>query len=170
MKPTPTLNIISKWASWLLPTWSLFGRYHFAWRFPKGLSVKESTCQCRSRWRCGFDPWVGKIPWRRKQQPTPVFLPGESHGHRSLVGYSSYSHKESDMTQWLSMQGRTNRPKEHKETVKRITEMDRLETPGGNRFHLKLFALLEYETLHILHPYPPTHCFSKISHIHNSYM
>ena len=36
----------------------------------------------------GFDPWVGKIPWRRKWQPTPVFLPGESHGWRSLVGYS----------------------------------------------------------------------------------
>ena len=45
-------------------------------------SGKESTCQCR---RCGFDPWVGKIPWRRKWQPTPVFLPGKSHGQRSLV-------------------------------------------------------------------------------------
>ena len=38
--------------------------------------------------RLGFDPWVGKIPWRRKWQPTPVVLPGESHGQRSLVGYS----------------------------------------------------------------------------------
>ena len=38
--------------------------------------------------KCGFDPWVGKIPWRRKWQPTPVFLPGKSHGRRSLVGYS----------------------------------------------------------------------------------
>ena len=36
----------------------------------------------------GLDPWVGKIPWRRKWQPTPVFLPGESYGQRSLVGYS----------------------------------------------------------------------------------
>ena len=53
-------------------------------------SGKESACQCR---RCGFDLWVGKIPWRRKQQPTPVFLPGEFHGQRSLVGYSSWSHK-----------------------------------------------------------------------------
>ena len=35
----------------------------------------------------GFDPWVGEIPWRTKQQPTPVFLPGESHGERNLVGY-----------------------------------------------------------------------------------
>jgi len=38
--------------------------------------------------RCGFYPWVGKIPWRRKWQPAVVFLPGESHGQRSLVGYS----------------------------------------------------------------------------------
>ena len=99
-----------------------------------------------------FDPWVGKIPWRRKWQPTLVFLPGESHGQRSLVGYSPYGHKESDMTEQLSMQGRTNRLKEYKETVKRITEMDQLETPGGGRFHWKLFAVLEYKTLHILHP------------------
>ena len=42
--------------------------------------------QCR---RCGFNPWVGKIPWRRAWQPTPVFLPGESHGQRSLVGLQS---------------------------------------------------------------------------------
>jgi len=38
--------------------------------------------------RCRFNPWVGMIPWRRAQQPTPVFLPGESHGQRSLVGYT----------------------------------------------------------------------------------
>ena len=45
--------------------------------------------------------WVGKIPWRRKWQPTPVFLPGESHGWRSLVGYSPWSRKESDTTERL---------------------------------------------------------------------
>ena len=45
---------------------------------------RVKSLQCR---RLGFDPWVRKIPWRRKQQPTPVFLPGESHGQRSLVGY-----------------------------------------------------------------------------------
>ena len=53
--------------------------------FPGGASGKEPTCQCR---RHGFVPWVVKIPWRRKQQPTPVFLPGKSHGQRSLAGYS----------------------------------------------------------------------------------
>ena len=54
--------------------------------------------------QCGrprFDPWVGKIPWRREWQPTPVFLPGESHGWRSLVGYSPQAHKESDRTERL---------------------------------------------------------------------
>ena len=46
----------------------------------------------------GFDPWVRKIPWSRKWQPTPVFLLGEFHGQRSLAGYSPWGHKESDMT------------------------------------------------------------------------
>ena len=56
--------------------------------FPGGASGKEPTCQCRRCKRCGFDPWVRKMPWRRTWQPTPVFLPGKSHGQRSLVGYS----------------------------------------------------------------------------------
>ena len=60
------------------------------WGLPWWLSGKESTCQCR---RCGFDPWSRKIPWRRKWQPTPVFLPGKSHGQRILVGYSLWGHK-----------------------------------------------------------------------------
>ena len=51
--------------------------------------------------RLGFDPCVGKIPWRRKWQPTAVFLPGESHGWRSLAGYSPWGRKESDMTERL---------------------------------------------------------------------
>ena len=42
------------------------------------------------------ETWVGKIPWRRKWQPTPVYLPGESHGQRSLAGYSPWGHKVSD--------------------------------------------------------------------------
>ena len=51
--------------------------------------------------RPGLDSWVGKIPWRRKWKPTPVLLPGESHGGRSLVGYSPWGRKESDMTERL---------------------------------------------------------------------
>ena len=50
---------------------------------PKWLSDQESACQCRRRKRLGFDPWARKILWRRAWQPTPVFLPGESHGQRS---------------------------------------------------------------------------------------
>ena len=64
------------------------------------LSDKESVCQYR---RHRFDPWVGKIPWRRKWQPTPVFLPGESHGQRGLSGYSLWSQKEWDTTEWLTL-------------------------------------------------------------------
>ena len=67
--------------------------------FPGGTSGKESTCQCRGHKRRGFDPWVGKIPWRRAWQLTSVFLPGESHGQSSLVGYSPQGGKELDMTQ-----------------------------------------------------------------------
>ena len=54
--------------------------------FPAGTSGKESASQCR---RLGFNPWAGKIPWRRNWQPIPVFLPGESYGQRSLVGHGS---------------------------------------------------------------------------------
>ena len=56
-------------------------------RLPRWLSDKESTCQCR---RHRSHPWVQKIPWRRKLQPTPVFLSGKSHRQRSLAGYSPW--------------------------------------------------------------------------------
>ena len=56
----------------------------------------------------GSTPWVRKIPWRRAWQSAPVFLPGESHGQRSLVGYSPWGHKESDMTEQLTQ---THQPK-----------------------------------------------------------
>ena len=56
--------------------------------FPGGASGKEPACQCRRCKRHGFDPWVGKIPWRREWQPTSLFLPGETHRQRNPVGYS----------------------------------------------------------------------------------
>ena len=68
---------------------------------PGGASGKEHSCQCRRSKKCGFDPWVRKIPWRRKWQPTPVFLPEESHGQRSLVR-SPWGCKELDMTEQLN--------------------------------------------------------------------
>ena len=69
------------------------------YRFPGGTSNKELACQCRRHKRRGFSPWVRKIPWRREWQPTPVFLSGESHGQRSLVGCRPQCHKESVMTE-----------------------------------------------------------------------
>ena len=60
---------------------------------PGGTTGKEPACQCRRCKRCRFDPWVGKIPWRRAWQPTPVFLPGEPQGQRSLVGYGPQGHR-----------------------------------------------------------------------------
>ena len=63
------------------------------------LVVKNPPAKAGDVRRHGFDPWVGKIPWRRKWQPTPVFLPGESQGQRSLAGYCTQGHTEIDMTE-----------------------------------------------------------------------
>ena len=73
---------------------------------PGGTSGKEPTCQCRRHKRHRFHPWVRKSPWRRWWQPTPVSLPGESHGQRSLVGYSPWGRKESDTTEVTWMHAR----------------------------------------------------------------
>ena len=64
--------------------------------FPGSSEVKASACNVGDP---GSIPGLGRFPWRRKWQPTPVFLPGESHGQRSLVGYSSRGLKESDSTE-----------------------------------------------------------------------
>ena len=72
--------------------------------------IADGSLPCWLRWlsvclqcgRPGFDPWVRKIPWRRKWQSTPVLLPGKSHGQRSLVGYSPWERKESDTTWHLT--------------------------------------------------------------------
>ena len=61
--------------------------------------VKNPPANAGDIKRGGFDPWVGKISWRRKWQLTPVFLPGKSQGQRSLAGYNAWSHKELDMTE-----------------------------------------------------------------------
>ena len=71
---------------------------HCLW-LPWRYSGKESTCQFKRRKRYGFDPWVLKILWRRKWQPTPVFLSGKLHRQRSMVGYSPQGYKELDVTE-----------------------------------------------------------------------
>ena len=66
---------------------------------PRWHSGKEFTCQCRKCQRHRFDPWVWIIPWRRKWQPTPVFLLGKFHGQRSLAGYSPWGYEVSETTE-----------------------------------------------------------------------
>ena len=67
--------------------------------FPGGSEVKASASNMGD---LGSIPGLGRFPWRRVWQPTPVSLPGESHGQRSLAGYSPWGHKELDMTERLS--------------------------------------------------------------------
>ena len=71
--------------------------------FSDGSAGEEFTCNAGDTGDTGSNPWVRKIPWRREWQPTPVFWPGESHGQRSLPGYSPWGHKESDMTEHACM-------------------------------------------------------------------
>ena len=71
----------------------------FSEGFSGGTSGKETTCQCRGPKRCRFDPWVGKNPWRWAWQSTPILLPGESHGQRSLASYYPQGLRQSDMTE-----------------------------------------------------------------------
>ena len=72
----------------------------FTFTFPWWLSGKESTCQYR---KSRFEPWVGKIPWGREWLSTPVLLPGESHAQRGLGAPSLWGHKESDVTEQLTL-------------------------------------------------------------------
>ena len=69
------------------------------WAFQVALVLKNLPANAGEAKRHRFHPWVGKIPWTREWQPTPVFFPGESHGQRSLLGYSPWGHKESDTTE-----------------------------------------------------------------------
>ena len=66
---------------------------------PEDISKNEPACQYRRHKRLRFHHWFGKIPWRRTWQPTPIFLSRESHGQRTLAGYSLWGHKEFDTTE-----------------------------------------------------------------------
>ena len=89
--------------SWTRLKWlSMHTRIYVYIGLPGGLVVKNPPAKCWRNKRHGFDPWIGKIPWNRKWQPTAVFLPGKFHGQRRLAGYSSWSCKESDTSEWLS--------------------------------------------------------------------
>ena len=90
-----SVNKTSKSAFLIRAPFQISTTYH---RLPWWFCGKESIYQCR---RCGFNCWVRKIPWRRKRQPIPVFLPGKSHGQRSLVGSCRWGRKELDTTERL---------------------------------------------------------------------
>ena len=81
----------------LKKSWTQLSDWHLG--LPRWLSGKDSACHWRRFRRCGFNPWVRKIPWRRKWHPLPVLLPGKFYGQRSLVGYSPCGCKESDRTE-----------------------------------------------------------------------
>ena len=92
-----------KWVKWMGEKLLLTSSFFFFNDSLVGLlwwlSGHQRICLLvRRHKRSEFDPWVGKIPWSRKWQPTPIFLPGKSPGQRSLVGYSPWDHTESDMT------------------------------------------------------------------------
>ena len=79
--------------------------------FAGGTREKKPACQCRRHKRRKFDPWVGKIPWRRAWQPTAVFLPGESHGQRSLAGCGQWGHEGLDTTKRQPRTQHTREPR-----------------------------------------------------------
>ena len=103
MEPSKYTNM---YLNWIECNWNAKSRTWF-WiqyrptrvSFPSGSVVKKSAFRSNRCRRSVFHPWVGKIPWGRKSQPTLVFLPGKSHGQRSLVGYSLWGCKESDTTE-----------------------------------------------------------------------
>ena len=74
---------------------------HIKWGFSGSSVIQNPPANAGG---CGFNSWVRMILWRRKWQPTPVFLPGKSHGQRTLVGYVPWAHKEPDTTEQLTLQ------------------------------------------------------------------
>ena len=73
-----------------------------------GFFTTSATREAPAMHQSGFNPWLGKVPWRRKWLTTPVFLPGEFHGQKSLAGYSPWGRKEPDMTERLTLRTLTS--------------------------------------------------------------
>ena len=111
-------RVFSLWGLWLRRTGSRLAGFSSRgswagaqaqqlWRLPLHLAQWwRIPCRCTSHKRCRFDPWVEKIPWRKKWWPTPVFLPRKFRRQRSLTACSPQGHKESDMTERLSTHAR----------------------------------------------------------------
>ena len=95
--PSPA-GLLPRPFTWLnVNTYMHLSIYLCRWGFPGSTSGEEATCQRQRCKRCRFDPWVGKTPWRRAWQSTPVFLPGECYGQRGLA--SLQGPKELDTTE-----------------------------------------------------------------------
>ena len=92
------LHVLPSFRTVLLQHLSIFYYYYCLVYLPGGTSDKESAYQCRQIVGAESDPWMGNIPWRRKWQPTPVFLPEKFHGQRSLAGQSPWGQEELDKT------------------------------------------------------------------------
>ena len=101
---TGEMSLERGWVELLFSLKSCFSRGSHWQGFPGGSDGKESACSAGDMGLIpGSDPWVRKIPWRREWLPSPVSLPGESHGQRSLVGCSPWGRKESDTTDQLTL-------------------------------------------------------------------
>ena len=102
MRATPFLLKDSSHSSgYNIVTWIKFSHSHPFWASQVAWWVKNPPAVQESR-RCGFDPWVGKVPWRKAWQPTPVILRGEFHGQRILEGYSPWGHRSWTFLKQLS--------------------------------------------------------------------
>jgi len=100
------------------------------------VQVVKNCLQCR---RPRFYPRLGKIPWRRKWLPTPVFLPGKLHGQRSLAGYSPWGHKELDMTKRLTFHSCHQRDENTGPKVRKPPKHDMTESQGRSSRHICLY-------------------------------
>ena len=105
-------------------------------RLPWWLSGKASACQCRGH---RFDPWVGSIPWRRKWQPTPVFLPGKPHRQRSRVGYSPWGCNELSTTEQLHNNPSLTVPAPLDAVIPFYMQTHTCASTKGNNVYIQLF-------------------------------
>ena len=139
---------------------------------PRWLSGKESACQCRRHRRCGFNPWVTKILWRRKWHRTPVFLPGKFHGQRSLEGCipgvteSAWANGHPDFA-WLEKQASARATNVCLHTVVTDLELEKLEPNALEYFQISLqkYPYTSLQTISgLVHQSQKTHspCFEDM--------
>ena len=138
-QPLPCFILYSK------VKFACYSRYLLTFYFciPWWPSLKRIHLQRRRR---GFDPWVRKIPWRRAWQPTPAFLPRESHGQRTLAGYNPQGYKESDLTEQLN----SNSNSTEALTCHQVSFLSALSTPYRSCVIIIYFTGEEAEALESL--------------------